>query len=479
MTIYIPQYRAEHHSVSYFLMALMILASLLLLNACSGDENENVGTEPEVLDTADWTETTHGNSVDPDYDEVFAENVVKRIDIVITSTNWQAMLDDMTAQYGTFGATGPGGPNSSVDDNPIWVPCSFFYKDIQWYKVGVRFKGNSSLQSAWSSGIHKLSLKLDFDEFEDTYPAIENQRFYGFKQLNLNNGFEDSPLMREKAAAEILREAGVPVAHAAFYRVYVDFGEGPVYFGLYTMVEEVDDSVIDDQFEGDDGNLYKPTGSGASFADGTFSENDFDKKSNEDDADWSDIRALFTALHSEDRTKNPEHWRDSLESIFDVQGFLKWLAVNTVMQNWDSYGKMTQNYYLYNNPSTGQITWIPWDHNEALKEGKMGGALSIALSEVSGEWPLIRYLIDDETYQAVYASHVRSTIDEVFEPSRMTTKYQSWHNLIQPYVTGDEGELTGYTFLQTASDFESDLGFLLDHVSQRNIAAEEYLSSMQ
>lgn len=36
-------------------------------------------------------------------------------------------------------------------------------------------------------GDSKLPLKLDFDEFEDDYPEIENQRFYGFKQLSLAN----------------------------------------------------------------------------------------------------------------------------------------------------------------------------------------------------------------------------------------------------------------------------------------------------
>ena len=70
-----------------------------------------------------------------------------------------------------------------------------------------------------------------------------------------------------------------PAAHTSFCRVFVDFGEGPIYFGLYTIIEEVDDTVIDDQFDDDDGNLYKPEGTGASFAFGTFSERTFTKKS--------------------------------------------------------------------------------------------------------------------------------------------------------------------------------------------------------
>ena len=28
------------------------------------------------------------------------------------------------------------------------------------------------------------------------------------------------------------------------------------------------------------------------------------------------------------------------------------------------------NYYLYNNSDTSKLTWIPWDNNEALQDGK-------------------------------------------------------------------------------------------------------------
>ena len=58
-------------------------------------------------------------------------------------------------------------------------------------------------------------------------------------------------------------------------------------------------------------------------------------------------------------------------------------AVNGVMQNWDTYGRMAHNYVVYNDPGTGLLTWIPWDSNEALKDGNgpQGGALTLSLDE--------------------------------------------------------------------------------------------------
>jgi spore coat protein H len=61
---------------------------------------------------------------------------------------------------------------------------------------------------------------------------------------------------------------------------------------------------------------------------------------------------------------------------------------------------MTQNYFLYHHPETSKLTWISWDHNEALQEGKMGGSLALNFSDFnSTQWPLIGYLCEDELYK--------------------------------------------------------------------------------
>jgi len=39
--------------------------------------------------------------------------------------------------------------------------------------------------------------------------------------------------------------------------VYVDTGNGPVYWGLYTVFEDPSDKMLEYQFENPNGNLYK------------------------------------------------------------------------------------------------------------------------------------------------------------------------------------------------------------------------------
>lgn len=463
------------------LSILFVVTSLFV--HCSGEDpivvtetDDNTAIEDPDFDPTDWTVETHSKSADPNFAEVFDNTMVKRFDFVISEENWQSMLDDMTSLYGTFGASsgGPGGGGLiDVDEDPIFVPGDVFYKGKQWYKVGLRFKGNSSLQSSWSAGILKLSFKMDFDEYEDDYPQIDNQRFYGFKKFSLKNNYDDQSFLREKVAADVFADAGLVVSNTAFYTLYIDHGNGPEYFGLYTLVEEVDDTVIDKQFSNNDGNLYKPEEYGASFAEGTFNQDGFEKKTNEDDEDWSDIQAVFTALHAETRTSNPSAWRAGLDAVLDTDIFLHYLAVNTVIQNWDTYGRMEHNYFLYNNPDNNLLTWIPWDHNEALQTGKRGGSLPLDFSGMNdSEWPLIGYLYADEVYKAKYDAYVKETIDGPFEKSYIQSVYDAYAALIEPYATS---EVPGYTFLNNPAGFNQAISSLHQHAESRSAAVDQYL----
>lgn len=480
--------RKLKRNIRLLLILMLIGITAFTFNACSDDDfkSTTITEEPEmddsVFEATDWTTETHSKDTDPNFDEVFEDLAVKRLDIVITESRWQNMLDNMTDLYGPFsgsgnGPGGPGGPageTTDTDENPMFVPSQVFYNGIEWYRVGVRFKGNSSLQTSWQSGILKLSLKLDFDEFEDDYPQIKNQRFYGFKKLSLKNNFDDKSMLREKVATDVFRNAGLVASHTAFYTVYVDHGDGPQYFGLYTLVEEVDDTVLDTQFLDNDGNLYKPDGDAASFAIGTFNEDEYVKKTNEDEADFTDVQSLLTVLHDGSRTTNPETWRANLETTLDTDVFLKYLAVNTVVQNWDTYGRMTHNYFLYNNPDTSKLTWIPWDNNESLQLGKMQGSLPLDFSNMNAtEWPLIGYLYQDSVYKSQYDTYLQEVVNDAFSVSNVQALYASYASLIQPYATS---EISGYSFLTSNADFQEAVNELNTHVVERTNAVNDYLN---
>ena len=491
-----------------------VLISIILISACSTPaaaisvdnfsgtlttENDKISLdnpgEPELDST----------SAEPDYDIVFPQDTVNEITITISPENWTLMLEDMTALYGEQGSGQKAGPAGRPGDsqkpappafdgqnpppagrppmgmmggadeqNPDWVEAEVTFNGDSWDHIGIRFKGNSSLKSTWGSGSLKLPFKLDFDQFEDEYPETEDQRFYGFKQISLSNGFHDDSMLREKIAADLFREAGVPSAQTAYYAVSIDYGEGPVYFGLYTAVEVVDDTLIESQFSDDSGNVYKPENPGGTFAFGSFSETSFDKETNQDEDDYSDILAMYDILHDKSRLSDPESWRENLETVFDVDTFLNWLAANTVIQNWDTYGAIGHNYYLYNNPETGQLVWIPWDNNESLKSGGgLKASQELDLRGAGSEWPLISYLRDDPVYYQRYLSYLESFLNDVFTLEEMADTYQYYHELISPYVL-DEGQ--GFTQINSTQSFDRSVNDLIQHTRERITAAENFLA---
>ena len=428
----------------------------------------------------DWSFTTHSSSAPLNYDMVFPQDKVNRLDIKIETDDWQEMRADLDDLYGSgVSPGGPGGPGNAgggsmtfAEETPVYVPCTVEFNDMDWYYVGIRYKGNSSL-SAYSQGVNKLPFRLDFDQFEEEYPAMYGQTFYGFPALSMSSNYSDQSFLREKIGADLFREFGVPAPETAFYELYIDYGDGPVYFGLYTAVEVVFESMLKTQFGSDHGNCYKPEDDGAAFAVSGFDLDDFENKTT-GGTGLEDITELYEILHDNTRVSNPDSWKSQLEEVFDVDGFLKWLAVNTTIQNWDTYGNMTHNYYLYHDPADDLIKWIPWDNNEAFQDGKSSGALSFSFSEVNDdEWPLIGYLINMPEYEEMYKNHIRNFIEGVFATSEIEERYDYWANVVESSV---EKETKDYSFIDDLSDFYGAIATLKLHASSRFYSADEFVN---
>ncbi len=440
-------------------------------------DNDNDPYDESLVDIdtyPDWSELTHSIAADPNYDVVFAQGEVIRIDLTISSSSWSSMLSDLSKNISSSSMGFGGMADSDLGFTPIWVPCTLTFNDTDWYKVGVRFKGNSSLSTTYSSGNRKLSLKLSFDEYEKDYPALTNQRFYGFKQLNLNNNYDDESLMREKVGADLFRDFGIAAPQTTFCALFIDTGSGADYYGVYTIVEEVDDTLIKDTewFSDSSCNLYKPEDDAATFKSGTYSTSEYGLKTNTDAPDYSDIKALYDALNDSSRTSSNTEWQTLIESVFDVDHFLKWLAANTAFQNWDTYGNMGHNYFLYS--VDGRMQWIPWDNNESLQDGK--GTIEVdEMTRVGTSWPLIKYLFDISRYEEIYKSYMREFIDEVFVTDRMQTLYDEYSSLLFEYASAEVSGRTFFDSTSPATEFSSAVSTLKSHVESRTTEVNEYL----
>lgn len=484
-----------------------------------------------------YSAETHAKLARPSYAAALPQDRVPQLRIKVEPASWQAMLDDMTKNFGARGngelgrpagaLGGPGlggsvggaGPRGMGDDGPsgstvrpMWAGATLTYEGRVWDHVGIRFKGNSSLRSAWQSGGDRIPFKLDFDQLTPQYPAVKGQRFHGFKQLALSSNWNDNAQMREAIVYDLLADAGLAAAETAFYEVVLDHGAGEVSLGLYSAIEVIDDTVVPRVFGDAKGNIYEGDGAGVTLAAGTRErlKASFPKENNKD-SDWKDLEALYDVLHDPLRMADPAAWREQLEAIFDVDVFLRWLAIAAVVEHWDTYGGMTHNFYLYNNPATGKLTWISWDHNLVLGAqgaggmmlpgggppagqampampiavsaapsvapsavpaagasgdpalapprrvggGGMGRNASLGKAEVTNAWPLIRFLLDDPHYYAIYVSYLGETIKGPFEPTKMKAKYARLADLLAPVAGAADGGVAfraAVDALSTATD---------------------------
>jgi spore coat protein H len=409
------------------------------------------------------------------------------------------------------GGNAGGGRDQGADDvdifprTPMYVPADVVFDGHTFTKVGFRFKGNSSLSNAWRAGNEKLPLRLNADVLDDQFPEIRDQTVFGFPNLSLTNNGTDTSFLRHRVVTDLFREAGVPAARTAFVRVFLNRGSGPVYLGLYTITEVPDSPMLNSVFGSDDGNLYKPVGTGGRWT--QFFQLSYPKKTNAEDEDWTDIQDAIAVLN--EPKVSAAAWRARLEARLSVSGFLRWLALNTIVGNFDAYGGLSaHNYYLYGSPRhRDRLYWIPWDHDLAMNSGGIGGAggnpgggnpgggipgggnpgggntgssgaaLDLFLNSTGANWPLIRFLLDDPIYRAEYRSHVEELITTVFDAGRLTARLRAEERLIAPYVVGPEGEQSGRTFLSSPAQFSTAVADLVSFVESRSAAVKQALGT--
>ena len=225
-------------TITTILLVLMVSASGAITLLASSSQSDSSSTD-----------LSQANAVQADdSDTFFDDSYVHEIyltfdDAYYGETGWYETLYDSHAN----------------DADDPYFPASFSGDGVTIDTVGVRFKGNSS----FNANSVKKSFKIDFDEYDEDNDELV---FYDLKKLNLNNGFKDPTLLREKLFLDFAGHF-VAAPRAVHTKVYVN-GQ---YYGLYTAVEQVDKTFVQNRFGDDeDGNLFKGAASDAVDANDDF-----------------------------------------------------------------------------------------------------------------------------------------------------------------------------------------------------------------
>ncbi|MBN2342806.1 MAG: CotH kinase family protein, partial [Deltaproteobacteria bacterium] len=235
-----------------------------------------------------------------------------------------------------------------------------------WNNIGVRLKGSYSLDSCWSMGTRlwdghcqKISMKLDFTEFDDTL------RFKEMKKINLHSMSADLTKMHERLGYHLFRAIGLVAPRSVPAQVYVN----DTYLGIFQAVENVDGRFTANRFPGaGDGNLFKEIwpSSEIDSADDVWDalKTNDEPEDNPDISDFIEFNEALTAVTADNIDQN-------LFPYVNVDEMLKFLVVDRAIHNWDGplsfYWGANHNYYWYHRES-GQWLLIPWDLDKTFWE---------------------------------------------------------------------------------------------------------------
>lgn len=281
-------------------------------------------------------------------DEWFYDSdAIRTIFLEIPEANWEALIEAFANTDFQLLAT------ATVDGET-------------YENVGVRFRGNSSY-SMVSSGM-KRPLRLKFDVLED------GQNIHGYRTINLLNGIGDATNMRTFLYSLIARDYTEAPA-VGFVRLVVN-GES---WGIYQNQQQFNKDLLNDQFAEAGGVRWKvpgsPNGRGGMEYLGSEIEaykSIYEIKNRDTDASWEALVELFRVLHE----TPDDQLVEALEPILNIDGVLRFLALDVALVNADGYWTRASDYYIYLDES-GMFHVLPHDMNEGLQAGGgfPGGAM--------------------------------------------------------------------------------------------------------
>lgn len=279
-----------------------------------------------------------------DDESLYDESALRTIFLQFENDDWEAEL-------------------AAFKDSDVEVPALVSVDGRDYPDVGVHFRGASSFMMV-SEG-SKRSLNLSFN-FVDS-----DQRLLGYRTVNLLNAASDPTFLRAVFYSHIAQEF-LPVPKMNFVRVVIN-GEN---WGVYANAQQFNTDFASDWFGTSSGARWKVPGNPRGRAGMEYLGEDidayrglYDIRSRDRDESWEDLIEMFRVLNETPLAQ----LQTELEPLLDVDGVLRFLALEVALVNGDGYWTRASDYSIYQDEQ-GRFHVIPHDVNEAMMaEGGGGG----------------------------------------------------------------------------------------------------------
>ncbi|MEO8146895.1 MAG: CotH kinase family protein [Bacteroidia bacterium] len=368
--------------------------------------------------------------------KVFNDSVVSRVDIIIDPDSLNEILTNVFSNHE--------------------FPATFIFNDgvniDTVYNIGFRLRGNTSRTAG------KKSFKVSFNTF------VHGQKFSGIEKMNLNGEHNDPSIVRSKLFWETGERMRLPFNRSNHVELYINGN----YYGLYINVEHEDENFLKARYLNNWGNYYKCLYPADLAYLGTNPDNYkitsggrrvYNLKINDVADDYTDLKNFITKL----TFGSGNVYQNDLEEVFNVNSFLRIYAFDILTGNWDNYAGNMNNYYLYHNPETDKIDYIPYDVDNTYGIDFLGhdwGTRDIYNWQTTGNRQLITQLFSYQDYRDRFSFFMNKMIQGAASSSQMNPLIDSIQTLIDPYVVNDTYHTLdyGYTYNDFIDSYTQALG---------------------
>jgi hypothetical protein len=319
----------------------------------------------------------------------------------------------------------------------VEVPAKLTVDGRTYPDVGMGFRGASSFFTVSEGRKRSFSLSLDF--------VHDDQNLGGYRTLNLLNSHTDPSYLR---TVLFLHVAGhyIPAPKANHVRVVIN-GEN---WGIYVNAQQVNKELIQEHFGTTKGSRWKTPGSPRGQASLAYRGDDpaayreaYDLKTKDTPEAWAALIKLCQTLEQ----TPADQLETALAPILDVDGALKFLALDNALINNDGYWVRTSDYYLYLD-ERGRFHLIPHDANETfrLPGGPGGGRFNgVELDPFYGDddpnKPLLSKLLAVPALRQRYAGHVKDIAENWLDWNKLGPIAEARQALIADDVKRDTRKL--------------------------------------
>jgi hypothetical protein len=236
------------------------------------------------------------------------------------------------------------------------VPATVIVDGQTYADVGVHFRGMTSFRMVDAG--HKRSMDLAFDFLH------KKQRLVGYRKLELLNSAADPTFLRSALYMHIMREY-VPAPKVNYVRVVIN-GES---WGVYVNEEHLTAEFTQDAVGYAKSMRWKVPGSPRARGGLEYLGDDpapyrriYEIKSADTPEAWHALIHLCKVLN----TTPPEQLQAALAPLLDVDGALRFLAVDKALINNDGYWVRSSDYSIFTD-AQGRFHVTSHDANETLR----------------------------------------------------------------------------------------------------------------